>query len=93
MAQQQATFKYKAEVTDYAARRREGMQAKAEFPAKVPVLAACVVYVSRLWCPSPLFSQLTIGRVQSSHLPELTNYKILFPSSVSGRFLIPHVSC
>eukprot|EP00731_Ephydatia_muelleri_P015394 Em0008g1114a len=38
------------------------MQAKAEFPAKVP---------------------LAVGRVQSSQLPELTNYKILFPSSVS----------
>lgn len=84
----QATFRYKAEVTDCAARRREGMQAKAEFPAKVPVLAACVYVqapiVSRLWCALPFFAQLAVGRVQSSQLPELTNYKILFPSSVSG---------
>ena len=39
----QVTFKYKSEVADFDARRKEGLQAKAEFPAKVPVLIACMI--------------------------------------------------
>ena len=62
----QAVYKYKVEVSDCATRRREGMQAKAEFPAKVPVYARSVClymcvyrHLSLLQCvprPSPSHS-------------------------------------
>ena len=83
------TYKYKTLVSDEAQRKTEGLKVRKRFPAKIPVSSEHDMRRNSLYdqIKVSLFSisQLVVGRVNRSDLPELDKSKFLFPATAQGK--------
>lgn len=80
-------YKYRQKKPDKAKRRQEAIDAKRNFPAKIPVNhpAKLVASLSMITPYHPLTPQLVLGRANRSELEDLDADRYLFPANTNGK--------